>query len=192
MMAAVKPGVDTRERQGYATAIAGLWHDLSHTLARLEQIAAEPDTALADDDRLAELPGLQYALHTASEAAAGIAPPADSQASHAELAAALADARDATAEVADAAAVGGPDAAWPFVYEWRGALFRVRLARTRLASRSPAPALAPPTAAPPGAAATALIVLGAVAIALGGLLGLWPVAAAGLALSATVLLHGRP
>jgi hypothetical protein len=188
----VRPGLDTGERQGYASAIADLWTGLSHTLSRLEELAAEPDETFGDDDRLAQLPGLQYALHAASETIAGIAPPADSEAGHAELAAALADARDATSEVADAAAGGGPEAAWPLVYEWRGALFRVRLARIRLAPREAADA--PPAAGPaaPTYAAIALVAFGGLATALGALLGLWPVAAAGLALSACMLLRGRP
>jgi hypothetical protein len=138
----VNQELGTGERQGYANAMAGLFGGLSRTLAQLEHLAAEPERTLADDDVLAVLPGLQYTLHEASETAAGIDPPVDAEASHAELAAALADARDSTAEVAEAAASGGPDAAWPLVYEWRGALFRVRLARSRLAP-SPRSARAP-------------------------------------------------
>src|ERR671928_32129 len=84
----------TGERQSYATAIAGLWSGLSRTLDRLERIAAEPAETLADPDELDAIPRLQYTLHAASEAAAGIAPPADAETSHAELAAALADARE--------------------------------------------------------------------------------------------------
>ena len=163
----------TGERHGYATAMAGLFGGLSRTLTQLEQLAAEPDTTLADEDVLALIPGLQYTLHAASETAAGIDPPADAEASHAELAAALADARDATAEIADAAAAGGPDAAWPLVYEWRGALFRVRLARARLAST--------PVSRPhrrPGSrrriAAGALAAGGALLLAAGAVLADWP------------------
>jgi hypothetical protein len=188
----VRPGLDTGERQGYATALAGLWSGLSQTLTRLEELAADPDESLADDDRLAQLPGLQYALHAASEAAAGIAPPVDSEATHAELAAALADARDSTAEVADAAAAGGPDAAWPLVYEWRGALFRVRLARLRLAPRATAAPRRTVEPVGPSLGAIVLVALGAIAIVAGALLALWPIAAAGLTLSATMLLRGRP
>jgi hypothetical protein len=183
--------LDTGERKGYATAIAGLWGGLSHTLARLEEVAAEPDDSLADQDVLASLPGLQYTLHAASEAAAGIEPPADAEASHAELAAALADARDATADVADAAGAGGPEAAWPLVYEWRGALFRVRLARMRIAPQ-PTPA-APEPLRPRGRALApvALVVAGAVVLLLGALLDVWMVAAGGLALTVGGLLRGR-
>ena len=113
MIAAVSQELRTGERGSYATAIAGLWNGLTRTLSRLEQIAADPDETLGDADALETLPGLQYTLHAASEAVAGIAPPAEAQSSHAELAAALADARDATADVADAAASGGADAIIP-------------------------------------------------------------------------------
>ena len=163
----------TGERQGYATAIAGLFGSLSRTLTQLEQLAAEPDVTLADDDVLALIPGLQYTLHAASETAAGIDPPADAEASHAELAAALADARDATAEVADAAAAGGPDAAWPLVYEWRGALFRVRLARARLAS-APAAEADRRSGSRRRVAVGALAAGGALLLVAGGVLADWP------------------
>jgi hypothetical protein len=168
--------------------MAGLLGGLSGTLSRLEQLAADPDWTLADDDALAVFPGLQYTLHAASETAAGIDPPADAEASHAELSAALADARDATAEVAEAAAAGGPEAAWPLVYEWRGALFRVRLARARLA---PAPAH-PPKRRPRSrrrAAAAALATGGVLLLLVGALVADWPLAAGGLALAASGFLR---
>ena len=57
---------------------------------------------------------------------------------HGELAEALTDARDATAEIAYVLDVDDAEAAKPYVYEWRGALFRVRLAQLRLASPAPA------------------------------------------------------
>jgi hypothetical protein len=169
----VSQELGTGERQGYATAMAGLFGSLSRTLTQLEQLAAEPDTTLADEDFLALIPGLQYTLHAASETAAGIDPPADAEASHAELAAALADARDATAEIADAAAAGGPDAAWPLVYEWRGALFRVRLARARLASSAPASGV-PRPASRRRVAAGALAAGGALLLVAGAVLADWP------------------
>ena len=46
----------------------------------------------------------------------------------------LAAARDATAEVAEALTDQGAEAIEPLLPEWRGALFRVRLARLRLAT----------------------------------------------------------
>lgn len=182
----------TGGRQGYSAEIAGLWNGLTQTLSRLEEIAAEPDASLADADALDALPGLQYTLHAASETVAGIAPPAEAESSHAELAAALADARDATAEVVEAASTGGPDAAWPLVWEWRGALFRVRLARLRLA---PVPEAADPAEAAETPAAVTAVVLalgGAIVVALGALLGLWPVVAAGVTVVACALLRPWP
>jgi hypothetical protein len=184
----VSQELGTGERQGYATAMAGLLGGLSTTLSQLEQLAADPDRTLADEDVLAVFPGLQYTLHAASETAAGIDPPADAEATHVELAAALGDARDATAEVAEAAAVGGPEAAWPLVYEWRGALFRVRLARARLA---------PQPVRPPRrrrrsrrrVAAGALAAGGGLLIVVGAFLADWPLAAGGLALAAGILLR---
>ena len=68
--------------------------------------------------------------------ALGIVPPAGAEAAHAELRAALAEARDATGEVAGALADGDADAVAALVHEWRGALFRVRLARHRLLERA--------------------------------------------------------
>jgi hypothetical protein len=184
----VRQEVRIGDRQSYASAIAGLWSGLSRTLDRLERIAAEPAETLADPDELEAMPRLQYTLHAASEAAAGIAPPADAETSHAELAAALADARDATADVADAAACGGAESAIPLVYEWRGALFRVRLARMRLVAE---PERAEePEPAPSGAAtrAIALTLGGAIVVCLGAIFGLWALGAAGLTLVACAVL----
>jgi hypothetical protein len=182
----------TGGRHNYASAIAGLWSGLSHTLSRLEQIAADPDETLAETETLDSLPGLQYTLHAASETVAGIAPPVEAQSSHAELAAALADARDATAEVAEAASSGGVDAAWPLVWEWRGALFRVRLARLRLAPVPESPETPEAASTSIAVAAVVLVLVGAIVVALGALLGLWPVAAAGMTVVACALLRPWP
>jgi hypothetical protein len=182
----------TGGRHSYASAIAGLWSGLSQTLSRLEQIAADPDETLAENETLDSLPGLQYTLHAASETVAGIAPPVEAQSSHAELAAALADARDATAEVAEAASTGGVDAAWPLVWEWRGALFRVRLARLRLAPVPETPEMPEAASTSIAVAAVVLVLVGAIVVALGALLGLWPVAAAGMTVVACALLRPWP
>src|SRR5437660_12514448 len=165
--------------------MAGLWSDLARTLARLDAIAGDPDERLAD--AVETLPPLQYALHRTGELVVGIDPPPGAEVAHAELAAALSDARDATAEVLDAVETGGAEAAAMLVHEWRGALFRVRLARHRLVVR-PAPAL--PATAPPAPsrapaaalAATLLVVLGVGAFTSGAVLGLWQLWAAGLTL----------
>ena len=185
----MRQDVRTDDRQRYATKIAGLWRGLSEALDRLERLAAHPAERLADQDELDTLPQLQYTLHAASEIVAGIAPPAGAEATHAELAAALASARDATAEVADAAAYGGPEAAEPLVYEWRGALFRVRLARLRLAPAPEKPAVAPADPERVALRAIAATLLGATVVALGALFGEWPLAAGGLTLVACALLR---
>ena len=190
----VKQGLDTGRRQRYASALAGLWSGLSGTLARLEAIAAEPAGELGET-ALDELPALQYSLHRASELALGIAPPAGAEWSHAELRAALADARDATGDVVEALEAGGPEAAGALVHEWRGTLFRVRLARHHLAAR-PSTTVAPeePVRAPPwpAVAGVLLVSLGAFAFTAGAVLALSPLWAAGLALVAGGFFAYRP
>src|ERR1043165_2692780 len=109
-----------------------LWTGLTRTLSRLDRFAAEPER-LDDDHVEAALRRLQYSLHLAREQTYGVEPPEGAATSHAELAEALACARDATAEVAEAVAEWGADGVQPLLHEWRGALFRVRLARLRLA-----------------------------------------------------------
>ncbi|MGB2952761.1 MAG: hypothetical protein WBB74_05140 [Gaiellaceae bacterium] len=178
------PGVSSAE-------LAGLWKRLSRSLSELERIAADPDELL-DEDALPVLAEARYRLHSAAELAVSDRP------EHEELATALAEARDVTAEVAEAVEVAGTLAAEPLVPEWRGALFRVRLARLRLT-------LPPPLAAeragtkrkqPPfpyaALAATVLALLGAAAFAAGATFELWPLWGAGLALFAGGLLVHRP
>jgi hypothetical protein len=185
----VRQDVRTGDRQRYATKIAGLWRGLSDALVELERLAAAPLERLSDPDELEALPRLQYTLHAASEIVAGIAPPADAATSHAELASALACARDATAEVAEAVDFGGAEAAEPLVWEWRGALFRVRLARLRLVPAPEAPAAAETELDRAAAYAVALTLAGAIVVAFGALFGAWPLAAAGLTLVACALLR---
>jgi len=176
--------------------MAGVWSDLSRTLTRLDAIAGDPEERL--EDALESLPPLQYALHRTGELVVGIEPPPGAEVAHAELAAALADARDATAQVLDAVETGGPEDAALLVHEWRGALFRVRLARHRLVAPRPGPAPRPaaPVEAPraPAAAlaATLLVVLGVGAFTSGAVVGLWQLWAAGLLLVATGLFAYRP
>lgn len=177
--------------------MAGLWTGLTRTLSRLEAIAAEPEGRLSDGDVLDSLPALQYGLHTAGELALGIFPPAGAEWAHSELSAALADARDATAEVGEAAATGGVLSALPLVPEWRGALFRVRLARMRLnAAPTPEPIVEPrdPDRGHDRAAlaATLLVVAGTLVVTCGAVLALWPLWAAGLVLVGGGLLAYRP
>src|SRR5207302_6892739 len=111
----VAPTTGTQER--YAVQVGELWSWLSPTLTGIDE--------LADVESLRRL---QYALHVASEHAYGLEPPEGAASAHAELADALACARDVTG----AFAMG--DAHHE---EWRGALLRVRLARMRLAAPGP-------------------------------------------------------
>ncbi len=193
----MRPTLGTGEAQGYAAAMAGLWPALARTLRRLEAIAAVPETHLGDDAVVRSLPGLQYALHTAGELVHGIEPPPQSEWEHAELAAALADARDATAEIGEASEEGGVAAALPLVAEWRGALFRVRLARLRVTPQPPrAPLLRErppdPRIDPAALTATLLALVGTLVVTTGAVLGLWPLWALGLALVAGGLVVYRP
>lgn len=187
----MRPGVSSGQRQGYAAAISGLWKRVALAVSELEAIAADPELRL-DDEAIELLPELQYALHAGAELALGIEPPVGAEAAHSELAAALAAARDATADLAEAAEDGGFYAAEPLIPEWRGALFRVRLARLRLATPSPLPApLMPIDEEPPTARgafpAILFVVAGAAAFAGGATIALWPLWALGLVLVAGAL-----
>jgi len=181
----------------YATAMGELWAGLTRTLSRLDALALEPDV-LDDEQAVASLRRLQYRLHLASEHAYGLRPPHGAAEAHADLAASLALARDATAEVVEAATDGGLVAVEPLLYEWRGVLFSVRLARLRLAGapRSAGPA-SPPESPAPGSvlrplAAVLLVAAGAATVVVGARLGLWPVWAAGLVATALSPLVHRP
>jgi hypothetical protein len=193
----VRPGVASGQREGYAAALTDLWRRLARVLAELEAIAADPDELLDEDEVLERLPPLQYALHAAAELALGFRPPPGAEPAHAELAASLAAARDATAEVAEVLEQAGAVAVEPLLPEWRGALFRVRLARLRVATPTPLPVEPAPenTATSPKsrAVAAALLALsGAVIFAAGASLVLWPLWALGLALFAGGLLVYAP
>jgi hypothetical protein len=166
----------------YATQVGVLWSGLARTLYELEQLAADP-AQLDDEDSLEALRRLQYRLHTAGERAYGLAPPAGVEPVHAELAAALVGARDATGELVDAVDDGGGEAALPYLHEWRGALFRVRLARLRLTApprRELKPEAATERSIRAPLIAFALTLAGAFAFAGGALTGLWPLWMVGL------------
>jgi hypothetical protein len=188
----VAPLTGTEER--YAVAMTELWSGLARTLARLDVAAAKPQT-LDEEDAAAALRRLQYALHLSAEQAYGLEPPAMEASAHAELAEALVCARDATADVAEAVSIWGADGVEPLLHEWRGALFRVRLARTRLAAPSPAPAHDRP-AEDPGIRAPlvafALALGGALAFVAGATLALWPVWVAGIVAVCVSIVAYRP
>ncbi|MEJ7567384.1 MAG: hypothetical protein WKF41_03880 [Gaiellaceae bacterium] len=159
--------------------------DLQPTLLALDRAAADPEALdeLADD-----LPALQYALHAAAEQA--LDSPSDRAASGA-LDAARAAAGEETADVAETLADAGADAVAPLLWEWRAALFGVRLALLRLeeGGTEKAPPPLPAATVPP------LLLLGfGVALVLGGALAdTWPLWILGLALvTASTGLSQRP
>ncbi len=180
-----------------------LWTGLARTLRRLEDVAGDPEL-LEDDVAIEALQRLQYRLHVACEHAYGLLPPAPVELAHADLASALAAARDATSEIVEAASLGGVDAVEPLVPEWRCALFAVRLARLHLADPAtaavaPAPQPAEPVQLGHGdggfvrpLAAFLLALVGALAFAAGAALGDWPVWLCGLAAVVGSLVAYRP
>ena len=180
--------------QQYAEEMGELWTGLTRTLGRLDRLAADPEH-LDDEGALASLRRLQYRLHLAGEHASGVTPPEGAATAHAELAAALRGARDATGEVAEAVDDQGLDGLVPLLHEWRGALFRVRLARLRMTAPRRLPAAvggrSPRRIAAP-LAAFALTVCGASAFVLGATLATWPIWAAGMLAVVGGLLAYRP
>jgi hypothetical protein len=191
------------ERQAYTAAVTDLWERVGTALTRLERVADSTSDELVDE-HADELPGLQYALHSGAELAVGIDAPDMAATLHAELVAALAEARDATADVSYALESGDPDAVEPLLLEWRGALFRVRLARLRALERSRAATEKQPArtstrrrdrtdrTAVSAIVATILILGGAFLFTAGAVLVAWPVWAAGLALFAGGFILYRP
>jgi hypothetical protein len=178
----------------YAEEMGELWTGLTRTLGRLDRLAAEPER-LDGEHVEASLRRLQYALHIACEHTYGVEPPRGAATAHAELADALASARDATAEVAEAAGDWGAEGVRPLLHEWRGALFRVRLARLRLAAPEPRPAPErEPEREPLGQPLVAflLALCGALAFVAGATLGEWPVWVTGLVAVCGSVLAYRP
>jgi hypothetical protein len=168
----------------YATEVGALWSGLAGTLTRADDLRGD----------VRSLRRLQYALHVASEHAYGLRPPDGAVTAHAELADALASARDMTAELAAACEAWGDEGSAALLHEWRGALFRVRLARMRLA----APHRQPPATdeleeglAQP-LTAFLLALGGALAFVAGATLGAWPLWAAGMVAVCASVLAYRP
>lgn len=187
--------VRRNEPGGYAEAVSQLWERVGTALVRLERVAESPADGVADGF-LDELPQLQYSLHAGAELAVGIEPPRGAETLHKELVSALAEARDITAEVGHALEGGDVDLVDPLLPEWRGALFRVRLARLRALERTAMPLGSDGGASPEprrrlregislsAILATALVIGGAFLFTAGAVLAAWPVWAAGLALFA--------
>jgi hypothetical protein len=169
----LRPTAQRGELTGYAAALDDLWLGVAPSVALLERVAADPPRLLED----ADLDGLRYSLHRAAELVHGLPAPAGALWSHAELAEALVAAREATGLVADALEEGGLAAAEPLVWEWRGALFNLRLARRRLEETGARPVLASsaddPRRAHRPAVAAGLVVTGVGLVLAGALLGAW-------------------
>lgn len=156
--------------------------ELGRTLRRLETLAVRPPEEQGSGS-VDELTRLQHALHRLSER----------YASHPDLSAALESARDATGELAETAADSGWRAAAPLVYEWRGALFRVRLERMALARRLPEPAPTEPgRELRPALTSLCLTLAGGGAFVGGAVLATWPLWAAGMLAVVAGLLAYRP
>ena len=192
------------EGQAYAVAVATLWERLGSVHVRLERIADSPEDVV-DSDLLEELPGLQYRLHSGAELAVGIDAPPAAAAAHADLVGSLAEARDATAEIAGALESEDTELVHSLLPDWRGSLFRVRLARLRALERPVAQTRAEPTGQPrrrqprvpektplSAVAATVLVLGGALLFTAGAVLVAWPLWGAGLALFAGGFILYRP
>ena len=191
----MRPTAQQGELTGYAAALEDVWVGVLPALAELERVAAEPSDRLAT----ADLDGLRYALHRAAELTGGLSAPPGAYGTHGELAEALACAREVTAAVAATRDEDGTWAAELLVWEWRGALFAVRLARHRLRVPMPAePVVQVPKASASGItrplAATIAVVLGALGVLAGALTELWPLwsAGVGLVLASLLVQHERP
>jgi hypothetical protein len=189
---------ETQAGERYATQVGELWTGLSQTLVRLEALAGTPEL-LDHDEALAALRRLQYRLHIASESVHGLSPPAAAAPAHTELASALAGARDATGDVVEVVDLTGASGVETMIHEWRGALFRVRLARLRLSGQAGQPSRSPksddaeeiPKLHAP-LVASGLTVAGAAAFAVGATAGPWPLWVAGMLAVCMSLLLYRP
>ena len=182
------PIVRSGDVTGSDQGLERLRRDLRPTLLALDRVAADPDLPadLAD-----ELPTLQYALHIATEK--GLVPLLGTQPDGVfdELDYALSVVREETAEVAERLMEAGPAAAAPLLWEWRAALFGVRLALLRL-EQVEVGEESPPL--PRARFLPVLLLAAGVTWVLGGALAdLWPVWVGGLALvAASTGLSRRP
>ena len=175
----MKPAVGSRATQGYESALEHVGRDLRPALRALDEAAADPSSLAAHAD---ELPALQYALHVAAERVLDLPPSTGGEEAHAELGVALEIAREETASVGAALEEHGGDAAAVLVWEWRVALFGVRIA---LRQANETGTGAKPQAELRPAYLPVLLLAVAVAAVLGGALAdLWPLWSVGLALVA--------
>ena len=174
----MNPLVRTAAIREYGSEVEQVRNELGPALRALEALAAAPDELWEAAD---ELPPLQYALHVAGERMLGLDPLPGLEEAHEELTVALAIAREETADVLGAVEREDP-AAGALVWEWRAALFGVRLALAKaalpVAHEEPLPSTI--RAAVP----VALLVGGVLSVLGGALASFWPVWALGLALVA--------
>jgi hypothetical protein len=171
----------------YATAVADVARDLGAALARLDALAARPGEL---DEAAAQLAQLQYRLHTAGEALLSLVPPLEAAERVRELGDALVAAREATGAVGLTLERGEPLGS--LVYEWRGALFRARLARAELAREAPAHGGRLGSLPWPRIHGLVLLLLALGAVTVGAREGAWLVVAGGaaaVALGAALLLR---
>lgn len=156
----------------------GVRRELRPALRALEKVAAVPDELA---EAAPDLPALQYALHVAGERVLGLEPLPGHEEAREELAIALAIAREETADVLEAVENGDP-AAEALVWEWRAALFGVRLALER--ADAPNGKNVPERPGLRELAPVVTIITGVLIVLGGALADLWPIWAAGLALVA--------
>jgi hypothetical protein len=168
----------TGTTRGYEHVLEDVRRELRPTLRALEHAAAAPDELA---ETAAELPALQYALHVAGERVLGLEPLPGLEEAREELAVALAIAREETADVLEAVENGDP-AADALVWEWRAALFGVRLALQHAEGPEATDALQRPRLR--DLAPLATLVAGVLLVLGGALADVWPAWALGLCLVA--------
>jgi hypothetical protein len=174
----VRPIVRSGSTRGYEHVLEDVRRELRPTLRALERAAASPDELA---DAAADLPTLQYALHVAGERVLGLEPLPGLEEAREELAVALAIAREETADVLEAVESGDPSAE-ALVWEWRAALFGVRLALEH--AEAPETAVTPARPGLREVLPVVTLVTGVLVVLGGALADLWPVWAAGLCLVA--------
>jgi hypothetical protein len=130
------------------------------------------------------------------ELVSGLTPPEGAELEHEELASSLLDARELTSEIGEALQNGGPDAAAPLLWEWRGGLFRVRYARSCLLRPRAEPASVPLAVAPAAPVRSSFppiaVALGSGLVLVGALLGLWLLVALTLTVTVAASLRLHP
>ena len=162
----MKPSTSPRIAPSYDVELQGLCGELRPTLRALERLAADPELLEGGDELLA---GLRYALDASSDRVLQLVPSPGREEAHDELEVALSIAREETAGVAEALDEYGDGGADALLWEWRVALFGVRLALLRLEPGAATPADARIAAA---LLPVALLVVGVAGVLGGALAGL--------------------